>query len=511
MPFIRHIFLFVFCVVSISAQGQRKYWIIFKDKSGGTTLAISNQTIQNRHLQNLAIDSTDFEVSRLYVNELSKKNIVVQQKSRWLNAVSAALTDGQVMWLKKQPFVQNIVALDINLTICNNTLSKAPLFAPVMAQVQAEKFREMGLTGKNITIGVIDAGYFEAHTSPPLTHLFERTAIIAKKDYVNPEHLKQFYTNSESFSDFHGTEVLAAIAGLDRSEKVLYGLAIDAKFYLARTDHGTHEWRGEEDNWIAAIEWLDSLGVRLVNTSLGYAKGFSNPHENYEPSQMNGHTSLISKAAQIAVDKKGILLVVSAGNEGDDPDWRIISTPADAEGVLTIGATNQKSWNRIGYSSIGPDFLPYLKPNVSCFSQFGTSLSAPVITGFAACIMQADPTLSNKQIKTIIEKSAHLYPFGNNFVGYGVPFASRALELLSGAHKKGAENQEINAKDRKLMTLSLPETHELVTIYHKKNKTIVMSQELVRIKNGQLTLKRQDNETHTTIDLKSQVFEIVWE
>jgi subtilisin family serine protease len=511
MPFIRHIlFLFACYLLSINAHSQHKYWIVFKDKLGENTPAISSQTAQYRQLQKISIDESDFCVSKLYINELTKINIPICQKSRWLNAVSAILTNSQLTWLKKQSFVENIVPIDINLTIAKTDPTKAPNFTPVMTQIQAEKFREMGLTGKNITIGVIDAGYFEAHTSPSLTHLFERTAILDKKDYVNPDHLRTFYTNSESFSDFHGTEVLAAIAGLDRSERLLHGLAIDAKFYLARTDHGTHEWRGEEDNWVAAIEWLDSLGVRLVNTSLGYAKGFSDPKENYQPAQMNGHTSLISKAAQIAVDKKGILLVVSAGNEGDDPDWRIISTPADAEGVLTIGATNQKSWNRIGYSSIGPDFLPYLKPNVSCFSQFGTSLSAPVITGFAACIMQADPTLSNKQIKAIIEKSAHLYPFGNNFVGYGVPLASRALALLSGTNKKGVENQEINAKDRETITLALPETTELVTIYHKKTQIIVTSQELIRVRNGQLTIKRQDNETHTTIDLKSQVFEVVW-
>jgi subtilisin family serine protease len=129
-------------------------------------------------------------------------------------------------------------------------------------------------------------------------------------------------------------------------------------------------------------------------------------------------------------DKKGILIIVSAGNEGDDRSWRIISTPADAQGVLAIGATNAKLWNRIGYSSIGPESLPYLKPNVSCFSLYGTSLSAPVITGFAACVMQANPKLTNKQVMELIEKSSHLYPYGNNYVGYGVPQASRAIALL---------------------------------------------------------------------------------
>jgi subtilisin family serine protease len=223
---------------------------------------------------------------------------------------------------------------------------------------------------------------------------------------------------------------------------------------------------------------------------------------------MNGQTSIISKAAQMAADKKGILLIVSAGNEGDDPDWRIISTPADAEGVIAVGATNQKYWNRIGYSSIGPEFLKYMKPNVSCYSQLGTSLSAPVITGFAACLMQADPQLNSKQVRNIIEKSAHLYPYGNNYVGYGVPLASRALEFLKNSENTPPHARQIVVTDK---IVSLPTTLETVSVFHKKNSIFVTEQEVVKVRNGQLFLNRHVNETHTTIDLKTEVIEIVWQ
>ena len=304
---------------------------------------------------------------------------------------------------------------------------------------------------------------------------------------------------------------MSAIAGMNYSENKQHGLATDAQFYLARTDHGTREWRGEEDNWVAAMEWMDSLGVRLINTSLGYAKGFSNPIENYEPAQMDGQTSVVSKAAQMAVDKKGILLVVSAGNEGDDPNWRIISTPADARGVLAVGATNQKLWNKIGYSSIGPEFLPYLKPNVSCFSLYGTSLSAPVITGFAACLMQANPKLTNKEISAIIEKSAHLYPYGNNYVGYGVPLASRALALAQNPDATFRNTREVRAKGTTYSYSLKLNDGETISVFRKKNATHVLAQEAVRVRDGQLLLKRRTGETHTTIDLKTEVIEVIWE
>ena len=224
---------------------------------------------------------------------------------------------------------------------------------------------------------------------------------------------------------------------------------------------------------------------------------------------MDGHTSLISRAAQIAADKKGILIIVSAGNEGDDRSWRIISTPADAQGVLAIGATNGRLWNRIGYSSIGPENLPYLKPNVACFSLYGTSLSAPVITGYAACIMQANPKLTNKQVMDIIEKSSHLYPYGNNYIGYGVPQASRALALL--------RNQELPPTARsikatgKVMALAVDTSDPQVSIFHKKDATHVLQQESSKVTNGKLTLRRLSDEKQTTVDLKKEVIEVIWE
>ena len=493
---------------SFSALGQCKYWILFKDKSPSSTPAISEKTIQNRMNQGLIVtDETDFSVNLNYLNQVSKISRI-ENTSRWLNAATAYLTDLQKHQVEKLDFVKRVVAIDGHFYIAASGTMKKSALAPVMIQVQAEIFRNQNLTGKGVIIGVIDAGFFEAPQSDFLKPLFERSAILGKRDYVNPAHFSRFFTEAESYSDFHGTEVLTAISGINQLEGTQEGLATEAQFYLARTDHGSREWRGEEDNWISAMEWMDSLGVRVINTSLGYAKGFTNPSENYEPSQMDGHTSLISKAAQIATEKKGILLVVSAGNEGEDAGWQLVSTPADAEGVLAVGATNEKFWNKIGYSSVGPEFLPYLKPNVSCFSLYGTSLAAPVITGFAACLMQANPKLKSNDLKTIIEKSAHLYPFGNNFIGYGVPLASRALALAIGTELQ-VYNKELKAFGH-VFSIKIPDLGS-VSVFHKKNKWHVLEQEIIKTKNGMVTIHRKANETHTTIDTKKEVFEVIWE
>ena len=488
------------------------YWILLDQKDPATAPALSPAALARRTQQGIAFDDTDRPVSTIYVQQLRELGVQARQRSRWLNAVSARLTTAQVAQVRALPFVTDVQPIDPALVI--TSIGTAPVsprqLAPVMTQIQAPDFVAAGLTGRFVNVGVIDAGFFGADSTNALKHVFARDGVRQIRDYVHHKKpVGNLLRTLETMSDMHGTEVLAAIAGSDPTENIQYGLATDATFYLARSDQGNREYRGEEDNWVAAMEWMDSLGVRLINTSLGYAKGMSNPKENYEPGQMDGHTSLISRAAQLAADKKGILIVVSAGNEGDDRSWRIISTPADAEGVLAIGATNSRLWNRIGYSSIGPESLPYLKPNVACFSLYGTSLSAPVITGFAACIMQANPKLTNKEVIAIIEKSSHLYPYGNNYVGYGVPQASRALTLLKNQPLPPTARQ-VKAK-QKTLVLPVKTTEPTVSVFRKKDATHVIRQESTKVSNGKITLKRGPAEQRTTIDLKQEVIEVIWE
>jgi len=501
--------LALFCIPTL-LSAQPKYWIYLKDKDLASSPAVSATTIENRlKFGNTLSDETDLPVRPEYQKVLKENAVNIVNRSKWLNAVSAVLTYDQAEKVRQLGFVKEVIPMTSGFYIAQTKPVEKAQLAQVMSQVQANAFQKAGINGKDVTIGVIDAGFYGADSSVALQHIFSNKRILGIHDYVKPGRSGALlFSTAESFSDMHGTEVLAAISGIDNQEQMQYGLALNSKFYLARTDYSLREWRGEEDNWIAAIEWMDSLGVRLINTSLGYAKGFSDPKENYKPSQMDGKTSAITRAAQIASDKKGMMIVVSAGNEGEDKSWGIISAPADAQGVLSIGATNAKLWNRIGYSSVGPEFLPYVKPNVSCYSLYGTSLSAPVITGFAACLIQANPKLNNKELIDLIEKSAHLYPYGNNFVGYGVPLASRALALAKAPYLPN-HSKLINAKGRNC-EVDVTTDENLVAIYRKKNNKDVISQQTAKVQNGKISLKRQNGERFTTIDLKDYAVEVQW-
>ncbi|MFY7910267.1 MAG: S8 family serine peptidase [Emticicia sp.] len=516
-------------VLKAEAQ-QSKYWVVFTDKEVNAGPAISEKCKENRRMLGLVENQfSDLPLTKKYTTDLEKSGIQLLVKSKWLNAVSAILSDAQIEKVNDFDFVKEIIPIESQTVPAsinspkhtNKNVGKVSNLADVekqqnddlrvdfaMKQIGIEHFLDAGLNGKGVTIGVIDAGFFGANDTQTLKHLFERKQILGVKDYVNPKK-KDYFGEQESASDFHGTEVLNAITGRNFKENFQIGLATNANFYLARTDSGNKEFRGEEDNWMAAMEWMDSLGVRLINTSLGYAKGFSNPKESYTPEQMDGKTSVIARAAKMAVDEKGIVLVVSAGNEGDDSSWRIISTPADVDGVIAIGATNELGM-KMGYSSIGPEFLTYMKPNVSCFSLFGTSLAAPVITGFVACVMQAFPNLNNKEIRTILEKSANLYPYGNNFIGYGVPSAKKALKLAAKRPLSEVEPRIIEvAENEKQVEIPMP-VGEIAVVFHKKNATHVVTQESVKAKYNFIPLKRNPSVKQTTVMTREEVVEVIW-
>jgi subtilisin family serine protease len=504
----------LFILTLNSSFAKDKYWISFKDKNVNKYQYeeyLSETALQNRTRFGLPLfQYSDIPVNSDFISSINSRGIQTLYASRWLNAVSAYMTKEQAEEIKKLDFVSEVNPIDGRLIITSCGVMVNPAYVHIaMKQMQINSFIDDSLSGKGVVIGVIDAGFYEAQTDKKLKHLFDEKRIVGQRDFLAPER-EDLITVKATDADYHGRMVLDMIAGYNVATRELTGMATNSTFYLARTEHGDREFRGEEDTWIAAVEWMDSKGVRLISTSLGYAIKMDDPNDNYTQEQMNGKTARITKAAQIATDEKGIFLVVSAGNEGSNPSWQIVSAPADAQGVLSIGATKSESCERIEYSSIGPEFLPYLKPNVSCYSPNGTSFSAPAVAGFVSCLMQRAPNLNNKKIKEIIEKSAHLYPYGNNFIGYGIPKASRALRLIENPSVKfGTDSQkEVSGKSTTLK-IDKRKKQEAV-IFHKKNEFVVVEQQTVAFKNGKLKIRKPPHISRTTVSYNDTVVEVIW-
>jgi subtilisin family serine protease len=507
---------FLWLIQSVDAQSN-KYWVYFKDKplalAHEPEKALSHAALQKRKL--LSINCwqwTDVAVSPDYLRALTTNGALIEVVSKWLNAASCYADLATIERIRALPFVAQITPIGPPLVVAHHQYApenKRQEFGLAVKQMNATTLIDRRLTAKDVLIGVIDAGFYGASSNEFLKYLFEQNRILGIRDMVSPRRRSDFFNASETSSDDHGTTVLQMIAGL-APDKKQYGLATEAKFYLARTDHGDREFRSEEDYWIASMEWMDSLGVRIINTSLGYSQGFDNPDENYRPEQMDGKTTAISRAAHIATEEKGLLLVVAAGNEGSTYNWKIVSAPADVQGVLSVGATTPNGIKTF-YSSTGPDFLPYLKPNVSCVPQLssGTSFSAPMITGFAACLMQFAPNKSAKEIIKAIEQSGNLYPIGNNFIGYGIPNAARALQILQGEATDRAY-QNVKAKDSYLIARQA-KPDEITAVFHKSNETKVVAQEVPSANKNGFLIKKHRDALRTTVLIGDELWEILWE
>jgi subtilisin family serine protease len=239
--------------------------------------------------------------------------------------------------------------------------------------------------------------------------------------------------------------VLSALAGYKPG--TLVGPAFGATYLLARTENDSSETPIEEDNWVAAIEWADSLGVQVTSTSLGY-KYYNAPYESWSWEDMDGRTTVISRAATMAA-RKGIVVVNSAGNNGTSLTQNTLNAPADADSILAVGAVTADG-TRASFSSVGPttDVPPRIKPDVMAQGSSvlaasatdpsayvlagGTSLACPLAAGVAALMVQAQPNATPMEIIDAMRSTASNATTPDNLYGWGVIDGVRAINRLTG-------------------------------------------------------------------------------
>jgi subtilisin family serine protease len=413
--------LFVFFHAS---SGQKKYWVFFKDKSGvefNPYEYFDQETITRRKKLGIPLTQyTDLPVNKEYLEQTTNITSQPISISRWLNAALIKCTSEELKDLKRLNFIKQVRhvrerSLEVNYDTALSS-NNENILHDQLARMGDSLFISNGYTGEGIRIAVFDAGFSEANTNPYFDHIFKDNRIAGTYDFVNDKPVSYTYSS-------HGTQVLSCIAGKYKNRRI--GLATGAEFLLARTERVLTEKKAEEENWFEAMEWADKHGADIISSSLGYT------YHRYFKQEMNGKTSLVSKAADIAASK-GMLVVVSMGNEGANR-WQVLATPADADSVLSVGGISPKTGVHISFSSFGPTSDKRLKPEVSAFGQVvaagkdqlataqGTSFSAPLITGFAACAWEKYSHWGPMKLKHEIMKSADLYPYFDYAHGYGVP------------------------------------------------------------------------------------------
>jgi serine protease AprX len=444
--------------------GQQYYWVTYTQKSTpleAAPLFFSEKAIENRRNQHITWDDTDLPIDQ-DMSRWSEQQGEVIVHSRWLNA--------SLVYSYENLIEKELPKKVKRISIYNPTLSSQPASVvetkenPTVAlakyqtnSLQGDSLFKHDFTGKGIRIAVFDVGFNGVENHIAFQHLYAKGKIIKAKDFIRNKEDK---TTGGS----HGTAVLSCIAGYFGEQRT--GLATDAEFLLARTEYNNREPAAEETYWLAAAEWADTYGANIISSSLGYT------YHRYFPSDMDGQTSLVARAATMA-SKKGILVVNAMGNDGDN-GWHYISTPADADSVLSVGGIDPYTNSHISFSSYGPNNSGLLKPNVSAAGyavcakpnggynhMYGTSFATPLISGLAACVWQQHPEFTNMQLKAFLESKGHLTPYFDYAVGYGVP------QVYS--PKKGQKPQYQLAKNE--LRVSIQETAIKQGLYANVNKS----------------------------------------
>ena len=441
----------------ITAYSQEDALVFFEDKENveaaleNPISILTQKAIDRKLLHNTPIDARDVPVNEAYITAIKNIfGITVFAKSKWMNCVYVRGDLENLETLEGLSFVSHVEFADKSLNlgpiiggvtedkffIENQTKSIVYDYGAATNQVEmiaANFLHQQDFTGTGIDVAVLDSGFPGVLTNPAFETLRDQGRLLGTYNFITREE-------SADTSSSHGSKTFSDIGGYLENEFV--GTAPGASFYLYVTEDVTQENPVEEAWWVEALERADSLGVRIVNTSLGY-QDYDNPAYTHSYEDLDGFTTIAARGANHAFDK-GMLLLTSAGNDGQS--FGFIATPADAPGCFSIGAVDQEGVYA-GFSSFGPNSSGLRKPDVMAQGvsaavvdqngavdfNSGTSFSSPIMAGAIASLWQSRPEATNAQIMQIVRASAHLFDNPTDLMGYGIPnfeIAYNALQIL---------------------------------------------------------------------------------
>lgn len=441
-------------MIESSLSEELIVWIHFNDKGPENNFYFKNPelVVSQKSLTRRAkvfgnsdlLTAKDLPVNKNYISQLKSKGIKVRWPSKWLNAVSITATGYQLEEIASMPFVKK---LDLVYKLKSGSTpekefdhsSETPVNIKQpegvhsydygssysqLQQINVPAVHDSGYTGQGVTVCVMDAGFNR------LSHdAFVSMNIIAAWDFVNND--PNVGDENDMGEGSHGTMTLSNIGGFAPGN--LIGPAFNSDYVLAKTENTDSETPIEEDNWIAALEWADSIGVDVTSTSLSYLD-YDPPYPSYTWEDMDGNTAVITNGADYAA-YIGIVVVNSAGNAGYNSSHNTLGAPADGDSVITAGSVTS-SGNRSSFSSVGPTVDGRIKPDIMArgsgnvvaspyndhnyTTASGTSFSCPLSAGVAALILCVNPNLTPMQVRDAMRNTASQSSTPDNLYGWGI-------------------------------------------------------------------------------------------
>ena len=443
--------LLTFSPLWLKAQQINRYVVYFKDKENNTyslshpEAFLSARALERRSKQGIALTIDDLPVSNSYIQVVENAGGNYFYSSRWFNAILIEADTSALKGIRALPKVEKVVYVapgsKLSAARSNERKKKSLRFNAQLSPPESRQnillgvpeLQARGYSGEGKVITVLDGGFKAVDELPYFSHFFEQGKLLGQHDFTTSSNDVFRYST-------HGTKSLSTIAAIDSATFI--GTAPLAYFLLAVTEDVSSEYLVEEYNWLLGAEWADSAGTDVITASLGY-NTFDDPSMNYSYSDLDGKTTVSARAAAMA-SERGIVVVVSAGNSGSSA-WKYIVTPADAEGIISVGAI-QESEQIASFSSRGPSADGRIKPEVVAVGfkttvadqnggftvGNGTSYAAPQIAGFAASVWQAFPDLSSKEIRELILNSGDKASMPDTIYGWGRPYFPLMATSLKG-------------------------------------------------------------------------------
>ncbi|MCK5825153.1 MAG: S8 family serine peptidase [Ichthyobacteriaceae bacterium] len=529
--------LFAICLLfSISSYAQINSYAIYLNKKDASrvtnyinnpTLMLTQRAIDRRVKLKIPLDAVDVPINKQRITYIKNTGATILENSKWLNVLYIEASDAQLSSITKLNFVKSIKKLtNSNLSKKHITRKKFEEIEVVedidynksetfVKQIKTNHLHNKGFLGEGILIAIMDAGFPGVNTVDIFKELRDRNGIKGTYNFVlNEENVYQ--------EDHHGTYVLSCMAVNKPGTYV--GTAPMADYWLFQTENNDRETPMEEFNWVKAAEFADSVGVDVINTSLGYYD-FDAPYISYTQADMDGKTTFITKAAEILATK-GVLTVLSAGNEGrSNNSWGTITAPADANGTITVGAVYSNG-GYAEFTSPGPTYDGRIKPNISAMGVSvplynengslryanGTSFSSPILAGSVACLRQAFPNKPNSEIISALQNSGSIYENPSNRLGYGIADLEGTYDTLLNSLKNTNNNSITRLKitpnpvENKLIFSSYNIHNFSYTIYSSDGKTLLngnfKNQEQINVSNfnkGCYYISIWDNKHYKTL------------
>jgi serine protease AprX len=449
-------YLFLLAILSshLGMSQIQDAWIFFADKENVETsinnpiTILTQEAIDRKMLHDVVIDERDVPVTEAYITEIKNaQGITVWAKSKWMNCVYVQGTLADIENLLILPFVTGVeyadkdlnfpvpISHDDKFAIENQNLRIEYDYGAAANQIEmiaGDYLHQQDYTGEGMIVAVMDAGFPNFESNPGFAHVMDNGRLLGTYDFYSR-------TTDVTGTGSHGINTTSDIAGYLENQFV--GTAPDVSLYLFRTEYGPDENPREEAWWVEALERADSLGVDVINTSLGY-QAYDNPNYDHNYEDLDGLTTFAARGANAALDK-GMLLITSAGNQGNG--FGTVATPADAIGTMAIGAVDSNG-NYVSFSSRGPTVDGRIKPDVMAQGQSsavisqngnvdfssGTSFSSPILAGAITCLWQSKPEAKNFEVMQVVRESAHLFDNPTDQMGYGIPNFHDAYYALNG-------------------------------------------------------------------------------